>query len=231
MLSSPKSRFIGIDLAWSRKNKSFIVIIEERKNQPTIIGARHLELDETIGVLQGLEEKERCIIGVDAPLVVRNETGNRTTEVEFLRDYSRYRLGVYPVNRTLFRKTYGMIAGEELMKRSGGCDIVEVYPHATILELFNDRKVLPYKYKRGRNKAFYTEQLSIYTDMLSSRIGGVDRTLFDTSTLRSLKLCEDYLDSVTCAYTLYYCAKYPGLCRRYGSTEDGLLIVPVLNEG
>ncbi|MEA2027562.1 MAG: DUF429 domain-containing protein [Campylobacterota bacterium] len=216
-------KFVGIDLAWKRTNPSFVVVLDQ---DACITYQKELAFDNILPFLQTQIEPNEAIIGVDAPLIVNNETGNRSTEIEFLKSYSKYRLGAYPVNRQLLMRSYGGIIGEELCCLLRNYKMVEVYPHATILNLFNDRKVLPYKYKKGRNKAFYIEQLGIYSDYLDQVITGLDRELFDTSTIKSIKVYEDYLDSITCAYTLYHQHKYPNQSEIYGSKEEGLLIVP-----
>jgi len=217
-----KKYFIGIDLAWKRRNRSYVVVLDSMAN---IIHSHSLSFDEIAPFLQQHIDPSEAIIGVDAPLIVNNESGNRCTEVEFLKSYSKYKLGAYPVNRRLLTKSYGLIVGEELSKILKAYELVEVYPHATILNLFNDAKVLPYKYKKGRNKAFYMEQLVRYTGFLESVTPNLDKKLFDGSTLKTLKKYEDYLDSITCAYSLYYANKYN--YESYGSQEEGLLIVPI----
>jgi len=218
-----RKKFVGIDLAWKRTNPSFVVVLDQ---DARIMYQKKLEFDKILPFLQTQIEPKEAIIGVDAPLIVNNETGNRRTEIEFLKSYSKYRLGAYPVNRQLLLRTYGGIIGEELCSLLNEYKMVEVYPHATILNLFNDRKVLPYKYKKGRNKAFYIEQLKIYGAFLDTVVGNIDHSLLDTSTIKTLKVYEDYLDSITCAYTLYYYHRYPTKYEIFGSTEEGLLIVP-----
>lgn len=215
------NHFIGIDLAWKRLNSSFVVVLDR---DATIIHQQLLTFDEILPFLQEHIDPSEAIIGVDAPLVVTNESGNRSTEVAFLKDYAKYKLGAYPVNRQLMIRTYGGIIGEELLSILDGYEMVEVYPHATILNLFNGGKVLPYKYKKGRNKAFYLEQLGIYSEYLEGVVSGLNRKLFDSSTIKSLKVYEDYLDSITCAYTLYHASLHQ--YQSYGSKEEGLLIVP-----
>jgi len=223
MVTKKHKHFIGIDLAWKRTNRSFVVVLDQ---QSTIIYQKELAFDEIKPFLTSHIDPKEAIIGVDAPLVVTNSSGNRSTEVAFLKEYAKYKLGAYPVNRQLLARTYGGIIGEELREALKDYQMVEVYPHATILNLFNSGKVLPYKYKKGRNKAFYIDQLEIYSQFLDCVVRGVDGELFNSSTIKSLKVYEDYLDSITCAYTLYYCYQYPNRCKIYGSKQEGALIVP-----
>ena len=150
-----------------------------------------------------------AIVGVDAPLEVKNTTGNRDIEINFLRDYSSKRLGAYPVNRQLLTKNHNIIVGEKLCENVVqvlGETIFEVYPHATIMNCFHGN-VLPYKRKKGRNVAFIKEQLKILENYISSVVHGeIKKDLNELKGLR-LKHYEDMLDAIVCAYTLYYCEK------------------------
>ncbi|KIM09643.1 MAG: hypothetical protein KU38_08880 [Sulfurovum sp. FS08-3] len=215
--------FVGIDLGWKLDNRSFTVILD---NHAGIIHQEYLALMEIKPFLDSTIDAQKAIISIDAPLIVHNETGNRMAEVEFLREYGRYKLGVYPINRNLLLKSYGAIVGEEISRSMPNYKLVEVYPHATILNLFNNGKVLPYKYKKGRNKAFYIEQLQIYSQFLHRVVERINESLWDSSTLKTLKYYEDYLDSIACAYTLYH-AKHFGY-KSFGNENEGLLIVPTL---
>ena len=161
-------------------------------------------------------------MGVDAPLLVENITGNREVEKAFLRDFSSKKLGVYPVNRTLLEKTNGYIAGEILASKIPqklGSSLFEVYPHATILQCFHG-SVLPYKRKSGRNTVYIKEQLNILQNYLLQHLKG--DFAVDISKLKgmSLKHHEDKLDAILSAYTLYHCQK--NNCKLY----EGIFLVP-----
>ena len=164
--------------------------------------------DEVINFIQ---QHPKAIIGVDAPLQVLNESGNRAIEKEFLKDYSSKKLGVYPANRKLLTKYSDFIVGEELTKRIPqklGKSLFEVYPHATILECFHG-KVLPYKKKQGRSTQFVKEQLEILQNYLLDTLSGeFKENIFELKGV-SLKSHEDKLDALVCAYTLFFCSKNP----------------------
>jgi len=211
-------KYIGIDLAWNPLNNySGIALIE----------------DDTIlysGVVKGLENIIDFInqypdakVGIDAPLKVENETGNREIEKAFLKDYSSKKLGVYPVSRSLLLKNCELIAGEEIVSKVSqvlGKTLFEVYPHVTIMNCFHG-SVLPYKRKKGRDTAFLKEQLDILQSYLEKSLQGKFKE--DISSLKgvSLKKHEDKLDAIVCAYTLFHCEKNPY------KTYDGIFKVPL----
>lgn len=193
-------KYIGIDLAWSQKNNSGIALIENNR----VIYCDVIKGIDNIA--EFINQYPNSIVGVDAPLTVENETGNREIEKEFLKDFAQYKLGVYPVNKKLLSK-YGPIAGVALrskIKQKLGNTLFEVYPHATILQLFHG-KVLPYKRKKGRDTNFIKEQLKLLQNYLLEVVDG--DFAVDISKLKGMQLKEheDKLDAIVCAYTVYYC--------------------------
>lgn len=136
--------FIGIDLAWHPNNPSGVALLQDNK----VIYAD--VLDSLDSVIDFINLYPDAIIGVDAPLIVENQTGNRDIEKQFLKDFASKKLGVYPVNRELLLKTNSTIVGEILssnISQKLGSDLFEVYPHATIMNCFHG-EVLPYKKSR-----------------------------------------------------------------------------------
>ena len=209
--------YIGIDLAWGEKNLSgFSVLIFQN-------GQLQLKEAKLLHSLHGIIEEIKkyllfnVYVGIDAPLVIPNVSGNRAIEKAFNRDFSTHKISMLPVNRTLFTKFAPTIRSETLFialstlgfTRDMGAKkvIFEVYPHATIAVCFNDYKILPYKRKKGRNVAFIRSQLIIYREYLL-KVCGI-HPLFEVAVEslqgKALKEYEDRLDAVTSAYTLFFC--------------------------
>lgn len=195
--------YIGIDLAWSENNYSGVTLLDDNKIIHTGV------LSNLNEVISFIKKYPNAIIGVDAPLIVNNQTGNRSIEIEFLKDYSSKKLGVYPVNRNLMLKYSNVIVGEELVEnvpQKLGKELFEVYPHATIMNCFHGT-VLPYKRKKGRNTKYIREQLKILQSYLQKVLEGDFYKDIDELKGIKLKHYEDMLDSIVCAYTLFYCQK------------------------
>lgn len=204
-------QYIGIDLAWSEHNTSGVALIENGKliYANTLIGLEN--------IINFIKKYPNAIVGIDAPLKIENETGNRDIEKQFLKDFSKYKLGVYPINKNLLLKTCKILAGVEVQKaipQKLGVTLFEVYPHATILKCFNNNKVLPYKAKKGRDTQFIKSQLKILHGYLNNVIDMDLDISFEELKGKKIKDCEDILDAITCAYTLMYCEKNP--CKIYG---------------
>ena len=215
--------FIGIDLAWGEKNLSGFCALElstsdkTSKHKLKILDIKLIKSIDEILLEIGKYKKHQVFVGVDAPLIIPNETGNREIEKKFNKDFSRYKISMLPANRKLLSKYSPKIRSEELYNKltaqgfqrdyASKKVIFEVYTHSTIAMLWNDHKILPYKRKKGRDTAFIKEQLGIYVKYLKKAIGA--HTLFkvDISASRGQKLkdYEDKLDAITCAYSIYHC--------------------------
>lgn len=196
-------------MAWSQNNFSGVALLE---NDTVIFADIIKDIDD---IANFINQYPDALVGVDAPLLVENETGNREVEKKFLRDFSSKKLGVYPANRTLLTKINGTIAGEVLSSKISqqlGKTLFEVYPHATIMNCFHSF-VLPYKRKPGRNTAFIKEQLDILQNYLLKHLKGDFAVDISQLKGKDLKHHEDKLDAIVSAYTLYHCKKHK--CKKY----------------
>ena len=217
MSSKKESLYIGIDLAWGEKNPSGFCVSKPQKNKLKILELKLLySIDEIINEI--LKYKDYKVhVGVDAPLVVPNESGNREIEKEFNKDFAKYKISMLPANKKLLTKYSPEIRSVKLydrlselgFKRDYNSDkvIFEVYTHSTIAMLWNNHKILQYKRKKGRDTKFIKEQLEIYKKYLLKEFSSHKILKEDLSYLRGKKLkdYEDMLDSLTCAYAIYYC--------------------------
>jgi predicted RNase H-like nuclease len=211
-------RYLGIDFAWSKNNFSALTILEDNKFIETV----YLQSDEEI--LEYIQKNTPDMIGVDAALEVKNETGNRIIENQILKEYAKYKLGVYPINKNIMDKLYGGNRAEELFAKLDNYklreNLFEVYTHATILRCFTKDRVLPYKRKKGRTTPFIKEQLEILQNYLDEVVEGIEPYNISESKSKDLKEIEDKLDSIVCAYSLY-----ASNLNGYESYDD-LLLVP-----
>jgi len=215
--------FIGIDLAWGEKNLSGFCALELSTSKKTskhklkILEIKLIKsIDEIISEIDKYKEHE-VYVGVDAPLVIPNETGNREVEKKFNKDFAKYKISMLPANRKILTKYSPKIRSEELYKSldakgfkrdyKSNKVIFEVYTHSTIAMLWNNHEILPYKRKKGRVSSFIKEQLGIYVKYLKKSISASDIFKEDISTYRGQKLkdYEDKLDAITCAYSIYHC--------------------------
>ena len=227
MRVTPALFYIGIDLAWSPGNPSGVAVIDA-----TAKLLEYLYADSPDAILSLVSRYPKAAIGVDAPLIIPNATGHRPNERDFLKTFARYGLGVHAVNTVLFAKHFPRYAGFELREglRTAGFDfgrgnLFEVYPHATILALFNGGRVL--RYKASAPKTERLAALSRLQTSLFEIITAANTYRTDIKTLKgkALKAEEDFLDALVCAYTLYHCTENTCLC--FGNDAVGNLVTPV----
>jgi len=216
-LSSAKEPiYIGIDLAWGEKNPSGFCVTTPAKNKLKILELKLLyTIEEILQAVQKYKE-HKVYVGIDAPLVVPNEDGNREIEKAFNKDFCTYKISMLPVNKKILRMyspTLRSLSLFEKLSELGFCRdyksnkvVFEVYPHATIAMLWNQHQILPYKRKKGRNTQFIKEQLQTYKKYLLKVFSSHAILKQDPVDLKGKKLkeYEDLLDSLTSAYTIYY---------------------------
>lgn len=210
--------YLGIDFAWSHNNFSALSLLEDNR----VIETVYLQTDEEI--LDYIKKQNPDLIGVDAALEVLNEQGNRSIENEVLKNFAKYKLGIYPINKNIMQKLYGGNRAEELFAKLEHhplrSKLFEVYTHATILRCFTKEYVLPYKRKKGRTTPFIREQLLQLQKYLMEVLDGIEIYPILEAKTKELKVIEDKLDSIVCAYTLYLHEQ--NMCEKY----DELMLIP-----
>ena len=108
-----------------------------------------------------------CLVGIDAPLVVKNATGSRPAEKALSKDFRRFDAGTHPSNTgkpEFAEGTRGARVSKRLKldidPRSGRARrAIEVYPHAASVVLFGLDKILKYKKKKGRDLELLRSEL------------------------------------------------------------------------
>lgn len=241
-------KFIGIDLAWTYKNESGICVIDESGEVLELESA--VFSDENLVNIIKTYSDEKLHIAIDAPLVVNNETGSRQAERDLQRGRIHgHRLFAFNSNRTFMTKTYKGIRGEMLSNliiehlpnisigmNEQDSSIVETFPTGIVSGLFPD--IFPVKYKRKKGIKFeetvgqmklMTERIGLFEqqDIIS---GFSEKIIVDevTITRKHHKHLEDKLDAVLCALGLYMIYKELAAPRRFGTDEDGFLLIPEL---
>ena len=210
-------KYLGVDFAWSKNNFSALALLEDDR----FIECVYLKNDEDI--LEYIHQTKPDIIGVDAALEVNNESGNRIIENMILKDFAKYKLGVYPINKNIMNKLYGGNRAQELFAKLEKYPLreklFEVYTHASIIRCFTKNRVLPYKRKKGRTTPFIKDQLEILQTYLSNVIDSMPKYEIQNLKSKDLKEIEDRLDAMVCAYSLFR-----SFTKAYDSYDDLLLI-------
>lgn len=144
--------FVGIDLAWSEKNKSGVAVLEGTKKQATFIhGAVVQSDDEILAFVREHVKDDSTFVAVDAPLIVPNQQGRRVAEKVVGELFRKYHAGAHPANRERLAQWSGTIRGEVLAQKlvaegfvhdpyvqryEAARKVFEVYPHPSMVVLF-----------------------------------------------------------------------------------------------
>ena len=240
--------FIGIDLAWSENNKSGIAILEgDNKKVKLISTSLALKDPEIIELIEKSVKDNNALISIDAPLIVPNKDGRRLAEALVGKLFRKYNAGAHPSNRKRLSSFTGSIRGEEISKlleklnfehspyikkQEQSRKFFEVYPHPSMVVLFNLSTVIPYKSKPKRTydsryKAF--EQYQNYLRDLNIKNSEIISQDVTKLKAQKLKNYEDQLDAIFCAYLSYYAWLYPENCEILGNMKDGYILTPVFD--
>ena len=243
--------FIGLDLAWSPRNRTGAAILQEHTLLAYTgqLGSNEEILAFVDPYLQG---DASAIIAVDAPLRVPNETGSRPCDQALSADWRRFEAGALPANRrlltfagavrgetlvTLLARYYGFVECAPLPQQRAGRYLCEVFPHPAHVRFFGLPKTLKYKARPGRSRHERLAEFVRYQQLLGTLhqatppLFGLDELLavdLQGMTGRALKAYEDTLDAITCAYTAAYLWHHgPRFTRVYGSIAEGHIMTPL----
>jgi predicted RNase H-like nuclease len=243
------TRHLGIDLAWGPRARTGLAALDA---DGRLVASTSVRTDDEIATFVeehgGSRGREDAVAAFDAPLVVPNATGMRPCEVLVSREFGRYDAGTYPANRsnplfappraeTLARR-FGWATDPAVLPGDGRSVAIEVYPHPAMVVLFDLGRVLPYKDRRGRDveslrAAFglllgHLERVCGATlDLGRSERGAAIRDGVAGARRKSeLRLLEDEVDAVLCAYLAWLWARRDPTMRVLGTARDGYVVVP-----
>jgi predicted RNase H-like nuclease len=242
--------FVGIDLAWSKKNCTGIAIIEGNAECAELCGKPKTVSsdDDIVNYIKEFVGDDNAFIAIDAPLIVPNENGNRKAEQRINELFRGYGAIAYPSNRRLLLQYSEKIRGEELSKIlekekfkqnpsikqfEEERNFFEIYPHSSMIALFNLKEIIRYKKKQKRDYGFRWGEFEKYQcclkklseenpslklpeDIVEKKVKGMKG--------KRLKKYEDILDAIFCAYVAYYYWVHPQKCKILGDMSQGYIV-------
>jgi predicted RNase H-like nuclease/ppGpp synthetase/RelA/SpoT-type nucleotidyltranferase len=246
--------FVGVDLAWGHRSPTGLAVLDEDGQLLHVSAAK--SDDEIAAALEPYVDAD-CLVAIDAPLVVTNATGNRPAEAALNKDFARFDAGAHPSNtgKLEFREQprgarLAARLGLDMNPRSGRSRrAIEVYPHPATVALFRLGRTLKYKDKTGRDLEQLRAELLVLVGLLEG-LAAADppllvngrqgdnsapqawaalRTAVEKAGRKSkLRVVEDQVDAVLCAYIALFATRKPAQTTTYGDFETGYIVTPTL---
>lgn len=240
---------VGVDLAWGQRGRTGLSAVT---HDGSLLAMDSVRTDDEIVDWMSQHAPGPCLVAFDAPLVVPNASGMRTCERLVGRRYGARGASCYPSNRAnpAFAdggrawRLAGALGLDTSLDGAAGRRAIEVYPHATAVELFDLPTVLRYKRGRGRTVPQRRRELLRLLDLIES-LADADppvtvsshaawssaRTAIEAAT-RPLDLAvEDAVDSVLCAYVSLIGLVDPERLEVFGNVAEGAIVVPRRHSG
>ena len=242
---SRRMHFVGLDLAWGENKQSGVAAVDT-EGRLLHVGIAQ----DDAGIIDAVAPftAEDCVVAIDAPLIVANNSGFRPAETEFNRVFAKFDAGAYPANNgnPLFNPPRGAVLANALgldmdPGSSANRRAIEVYPHPATVVLFRLEKTL--KYKKGSFEDRQRELLRLMTfiealDKESPRLRAnrsmawveLRRRVEAATRASQLDRDEDAVDAVLCAYVALYWYHRPEDVTIYGDFASGYIVTPTLPE-
>lgn len=242
--------FVGVDLAWGQEKPSGLAVLDADGRLLHVSAQRTDEaiVDSLTRYVDGA-----CLVAFDAPLVVKNATGNRPCEAALNHDFARFDAGAHPSNTG--RPEFAGVPRGARLATTLGLDIdpssksrrraIEVYPHPATVALFRLGRTLKYKAKTGRPLSQLRSELMRLVKLLEG-LGdsplplllrdhegwsGLVVQVESAARKSDLRRAEDQIDAVLCAYVAMFAERRPDMTTTYGDLSSGYIVTPTLPDG
>ncbi|SDC41034.1 DUF429 domain-containing protein [Nocardioides lianchengensis] len=231
--------YIGLDLAWGPKGPTGVAVIDP---EARLLHVSTRRSDEEIDAALAPYVGEACLVAIDAPVIVRNPTGSRPAEKALSKDFRRFEAGTHPSNTGKPEFADGGRAwhlakrhGLDVNPRSGRARrAIEVYPHPATIVLFGLGRTLKYKHKTGRDLELLRSELLELMRHVESVVTvdetwqALRRQVEQAARKSELRVVEDQVDAVVCAYVGLFADRWPDRTTTYGDLETGYIVTPAL---
>ncbi|GGC02436.1 DUF429 domain-containing protein [Cellulomonas carbonis] len=237
--------YLGIDLAWSARNRTGLAALDD---DGALVASASVRSDDDVDAFVASASTGRVVAAIDAPLVVPNDSGQRTCERLVNAEFGPYYAGAHSSNRAnpLFQRPRGLALSERhgwdvdpaSRHRTDVSVAIEVYPHPATITLFGLPTVLRYKRKRGRSVTACRDELLRLMDLMeqhldaplllstSSRWAQIRDAVAAATRPFHLGAVEDEVDAVLCAYLAWLWGTRDERMRVIGDVDDGYIVVP-----
>jgi len=240
---------VGVDLAWGERKPTGVAVLDA---DGQLVHVSAVSKDAEIAATLAPYVEGSCLVAIDAPLIVTNAAGNRPAEAALNRDFQAFEAGAHPSNT-------GKPEFSELPRGARLCALlgldmdpasqaprraIEVYPHPATVALFRLGRTLKYKNKPGRSldqlRAELVELMRLLHGLATAQTalhvdGAPWQALVEqveaAARKSELRVIEDQVDAVVCAYVARFASLEPDRTTTYGDFETGYIVTPALPDG
>jgi predicted RNase H-like nuclease len=241
--------FVGIDLAWrSARNPTGAAVLNGNE-YGAVLHSISSPLRSESEILSFVSDfpSEDTVLAIDGPLVITNEAGIRACERSVSTRYGSRHASCHSSNLKLYPDPFSVRLASHLTGRGfrhpdnqpdRRGTVLEVYPHAAFVALFDLPEII--RYKKGRVLQRVAGLRSVQAVLRGLAVEDpplgnnpeLDHFLsVDPSSLRGAarKEYEDSLDAVFCAFLAFYFWRW-GFDRSelFGDVRDGYIVNPKL---
>lgn len=240
------AHFVGVDLAWGERQPTGLAVLDD---DGTLLVVEAVRTDDEIEAILAPYVEGPCLVAIDAPIVVKNATGNRPAEQALNKDFARFDAGAHPSNTG--KPEFSEQPRAARVAARLGLDInpssgrprrgIEVYPHPATVALFRLGRTLKYKAKPGRDLEQLRAELQVLMRLVEGLASAEPALHVDTPAWRALaaavvdagrkselRVVEDQVDAVICAYIALFAARRPDDTTVYGDLATGYIVTPRL---
>jgi predicted RNase H-like nuclease/ppGpp synthetase/RelA/SpoT-type nucleotidyltranferase len=227
--------YLGIDLAWGEQNATGVAVLDAACR---LLHVSRVRTDDEIEAAVAPYAGNGLVAGIDAPLVVTNPTGSRPAERALSADSRRFHAWTHPSNTGKPQFADGT-RGARVAERLGLVvheTALEVYPHAALVALFDLERILTYKDKRGRDLEHLRSEMLRLMGLVERVVttdeawSGLRETVVGATRKSQLRVVEDQVDAVVCAYVAWFADRHPDRVTAYGDDETGIIVTPSLGQ-
>lgn len=235
---------VGLDLAWGMTARTGVAVVGADGHLVASSSVRHdWEIED---FLRPYADSIRTA-AIDAPLVVKNQTGQRPCERQIGAAFGRYEASAHSCNlgKPHFVSPRGARLADEfgwdmdpaVRPCAGRPTCIEVYPHPAMVSLFGLSRTI--KYKGGRRRTVIDRQLAFHVLMghmathlttlgLADNPRWLDLGSVATHATRPVDLerIEDEIDAIFCAHLAWLWVTAPEQLMVFGDFDAGYIVTP-----
>lgn len=229
--------FVGIDLGWTTGATGLAAVDDGGR----LLASGRVQADDEIAAWIDELPGPVAVVGVDAPLVVPNETGQRLPERLIGQAFGGFGASAHVSNKRRFgglpramrlAETFGWAVDPEAGTGNEATVCIEVYPHPAMVGLFELGYRLDYKKgKDARRGPGFAELIRHLESVEGLRLPDYGRWAELKDAVAAprpgdLDRVEDELDAMLCAHLAWLWHHRRATLQVYGSLEDGYIVAP-----